>query len=298
MSDWPIGLSTGCFYRTDVFEVLEPIRDGGFSMLEISSAPRHLDFHDREVLERLARRLHDLDLEVYSFHAPYGPSLDISSLDRAERWYAQQEMLLAVEAAARLNARWFVIHPGPESDARPSDAERMQRLRHAASVLVSIAERCAEHGVGLCMENMLPHLLFGNASDTMWLLGALRHHDVGFCFDTGHAFLGRDVDGIVRSFAGRLRLVHAHDNHAERDDHLPPGEGRIDWTRLLERLHEVDFHGGLVLELSGDLGADPAELLERARRARWRIRDGSRRLARPAVRGRTDRPPEDSGSGR
>lgn len=38
MSDWAVGLSTGCFYQKSIFEVLETIRNGGFSLIEICSS--------------------------------------------------------------------------------------------------------------------------------------------------------------------------------------------------------------------------------------------------------------------
>ena len=43
---WPIGLSTGCFYRHSIFSVLEEIRASGFQSIEVCSFPQHLDYHD------------------------------------------------------------------------------------------------------------------------------------------------------------------------------------------------------------------------------------------------------------
>ena len=39
MSDWAMGLSTGCFWQTSIFECLEDIRNSGFSRIEICSSP-------------------------------------------------------------------------------------------------------------------------------------------------------------------------------------------------------------------------------------------------------------------
>ncbi|HKK70649.1 MAG TPA: sugar phosphate isomerase/epimerase family protein [Candidatus Krumholzibacteria bacterium] len=279
MSDWPVGLSTGCFYDRSIFDVLEPIYHGGFSMLEICSAEKHFDYHDRDALESLVRRLRDLDLEAYSFHAPYGRDIDITSLDDERRAYSREEILRSAEAAAQLNVRYFVIHPGPEMSEEPPAEERLHRLRNAASVLDVVSQRCAQLGIGFCLENMLPHLLFGNASDMLWILGDIRRVEVGVCLDTGHAHLARDITEIVRKFAGHLRMLHVHDNRGDYDDHLPPGEGEIDWLRLVGELRRIRFAGGLVLELSGDLDLEPDEMLARARHARWFLRDLSRRVA-------------------
>jgi hypothetical protein len=54
MSDWAVGLSTGCFWQTSIFECLEDIRNSGFGRIEICSFPAHLDFHDVERVKRAA----------------------------------------------------------------------------------------------------------------------------------------------------------------------------------------------------------------------------------------------------
>ena len=46
MSDWPVGLSTGCFFQKSIFDCLETISRGGFNIIEICSFPAHLDYHD------------------------------------------------------------------------------------------------------------------------------------------------------------------------------------------------------------------------------------------------------------
>ena len=54
MSDWAVGLSTGCFWQTSIFDCLEDIRNSGFGRIEICSSPAHLDYHDVERVKRAA----------------------------------------------------------------------------------------------------------------------------------------------------------------------------------------------------------------------------------------------------
>ena len=60
-------------------------------------------------------------------------------------------------------------------------------------------------------------------------------------------------------------MLHANDNRGDRDDHLPPGEGHIDWLSLVCQLIKWRFQGPLILELAGH--GTPDEIMERARRA-------------------------------
>jgi sugar phosphate isomerase/epimerase len=265
MSEWPIGLSTGCFYQTSIFECLEPIRDAGFSTIEVCSFPAHLDYHDRRLVERAGQRLQKHQLDPYSFHAPFADRIDITSLDSSVRQSSIEEILLAAEAAALMRVRHFVIHPGPEKGGFPFD-QRLQRMENAAMALNQISGHCKRLGVRLVLENMLPHLFFGHTRDVLWVLGALESIDVGICLDTGHAYLSGDLSTVVHKLSGHLWMVHASDNRGRYDDHLPPGEGSIAWKPLIEQLRRLHFAGTFILEIAGD--SDSKDLLARAQCSR------------------------------
>jgi len=277
MSDWPCGISTGCFYQTPILEALPRVRDGGFTLIEVCSFPAHLDYHDSGLVGATAAMMRELGIEANSMHAPFAEHIDISSGDRGQRENSVHELVLASEAAAALGCRYLVLHPGPEKEGRPSPEEWYWSMRHAAESLNRVATRCRELGLTLLLENMLPHLLFGHASDMLWLLGAIRETNVGTCLDTGHASLSGDLPTVVHKLSGHLRMLHANDNRGDRDDHLPPGEGHIDWLSLVCQLIKWRFQGPLILELAGH--GSPDEIMERARRAREFLNDLSRRAA-------------------
>lgn len=259
MGDWPVGLSTGCFYQTDLLECLEPIRAAGFSTLEICSFPAHLDYHDLPRVEMAAARIRELQLEPYSFHAPFADWLDLSSLDPHRRRRALDEVRLAAEAAARMGVRYFVIHPGPETGVSPP-CDYLSRMEAVAASLSELAGRCSELGTRLVLENKLAHLFAGKVRDLLWLLGAMDREDVGICLDTGHAWLAGSLKTVAQQLAGHLVMVHASDNRGVRDDHLAPGEGTIDWHGFLRELARARFRGAMILEIA-QLGTTRQTLL-------------------------------------
>ena len=267
MSDWPCGISTGCFYKTNILDALPEVRDGGFTLIEVCSFPAHLDYHDPAHVRKAAELMHRLGIEANSFHAPFAERIDISSPDERLRETSVREVFAASEAAHALSARYLVLQPGPEFGGKPPHEERYSRMLSAANSLNEIARHCRHLGVTLLLENMLPHLMFGNTRDILFLLGAIRETNVGTCLDTGHAFLSGDLRTIVHKLSGHLRMLHANDNLGDHDSHLPPGEGAIDWTSLVRQLHQWRFHGPLILELAGCNGA-PSDLMETARNAR------------------------------
>ncbi|WP_166443012.1 sugar phosphate isomerase/epimerase family protein [Phragmitibacter flavus] len=268
MTPWPIGISTGCFYHRSIFEVLEPIRDSGFVELEICSYPHHLDYHHEELVQKAGDHLQKLGLRAFSFHAPFAPQIDITSLDSAVRAASVKELKVACRAASLMQARHVVLHPGPESAGRPPPDEFDLRMANAAQSLNQVACYCQEIGIHLLLENMLPHLLFGRVSDMLYLLGEIQHCTVGTCLDTGHAHLSGDLPTVIHKLSGHLQMLHINDNRADWDAHLVPGQGTIDWTALIRDLQTHHFQGGLILELSGRSGEPVSEALDRAHQGR------------------------------
>ncbi|HEV7403431.1 MAG TPA: sugar phosphate isomerase/epimerase family protein [Chthoniobacteraceae bacterium] len=266
MTNWPIGLSTGCFHRSHILDCLGTIRASGFHLLEICSLRSHLDYHQPPSLRATAARLEELGMEAHSFHAPFADRIDLASLDAHRRESSFEEIIRAAEAAAALKARWFVLHPGPEHAQIRHDETRLRHLESLAGVVQRIARRCAELGLHCVLENKLPHLLFGNTGDLRWILDALASSDVGVCLDTGHALLTGDFRDMVGKLAPHVRIIHAHDNRNHHDDHLAPGDGLVDWPWLFGTLRAAGFQGAFMLEMAS--APDPATMMENARRGR------------------------------
>lgn len=265
---WPIGLSTGCFYRHSIFSVLEEIRASKFQLIEVCSFPQHLDYHHEDEVRRAGDMMRNLGLRPFSFHAPFADHIDITSPDEKVREAAVAELLTACRAAVLIGAENIVLHPGPEQEGRPPQDEFLQRMRHAAISLNRVAEYCCANRVQLLFENMLPHLLFGQTSDMMYLLGEISTCAVGTCLDTGHAHLSGDLGNVIHKLSGHLKMVHINDNHGDWDAHLIPGDGGINWPWVIAELQRHHFNGGLIIEMSAQKNEPVADTLARARLGR------------------------------
>ncbi|HYF37466.1 MAG TPA: sugar phosphate isomerase/epimerase family protein [Prosthecobacter sp.] len=276
MNQWPIGLSTGCFYYRSFFDVIDAIHASGFRQIEICSFPRHLDYHREDDVRRAGDRLRQLDLHPFSFHAPFADHIDITSFDERVRRAAVDELLVACRAAALMGVRHIVLHPGPERAGRPPEHEFLQHMKLAAESLNTVAKHCTELGLHLLLENMLPHLLFGHTADMLYLVGEIREQNVGTCLDTGHANLAGELGSVVQKLSGHLKMLHVNDNRGNSDAHLCPGDGIIDWHSLLADLRKHHFKGSLILELSSSPDENPTDVLARARRAADYLIESSR----------------------
>jgi len=213
----------------------------------------------REVTERIG-------IVPWSLHA--WATWDVLDDDGAEK--TRQVLTTAVRNALLLGVGRIIHHP---SRVTLGEAGARRRLEVEAELLTSVWQP----GTRLALEN-------GRSLDTMEylleLVDMLGPGKAGVCVDTGHAALGDLGPGRALRLAGeRLITTHLHDNHGEQDDHLPPGDGTIDWEDVVAALIEVSYPGTVMLELTDQpAGADRRlaiqDELRRGQRAAVRIAEG------------------------
>lgn len=245
-----IGISTGIAYRHPIDDVLEPIRAAGLTAIEVSTAPQHVNLDHHGALQSLAHRIRDHGLRVHSLHAPFGHDVNLTSPDPGQRLAAIDRLTRAADALQILGGGFYVIHPGGEDQRWVW--EREARLALSVEGLQRIHEVCAQRGLTLAVETPLPHLLGGQLDDFAWILERLPDEGTGVCIDTSHCSLGGFLFEALARFGRRLVHVQVSDNRGTFDDHLPPGEGVIDWPRFVAALDELQYPGAFLLEVSGD----------------------------------------------
>jgi sugar phosphate isomerase/epimerase len=247
---WEIGLGTGIAYRHPIDAVLGPIADSGLRLVEISTAPAHLDLHHLDRLPGVKRQLADRGLCVHSLHAPFGHDVNITSPDPALRRRSFERLLRAADALELLGGRLYVIHPGGEDQRWVWD--RDARLALSVEGLTRVWQACRDRGLMLVVETPLPHLLGGQPADFDWILGRLPENGTGVCLDTSHTSLGGFLIESIERLGPRLVHIQASDNRGVTDDHLPPGDGVINWPLVLAMLERVGYRGVFMLEVAGN----------------------------------------------
>ena len=105
--------------------------------------------------------------------------------------------------------------------------------------LVRIAE---QENVRLAFENMRV------SQHIDAVLGSFSSPVVGFCYDSGHEnYWSRDRDWL-ELYGDRLFAVHLHDNLGDRDAHLIPFDGCVDWSEKMKQLVSAGYSGAVAIE--------------------------------------------------
>jgi sugar phosphate isomerase/epimerase len=257
---WSIGVATGSCIGQPVLEVLDTLQTAGVRGVELGTLLRHFDYTAADVVAAVSGRLQSLAVEPISIHAPFGPACDLADHHAQRREAAREGILASARVLKQLGGRIVVAHP---SDLTRHGADVTMHLDHAVAGLRAVATTCREEGMLLAIESPLPHLIGGHPDEFAFIL---RHvgDAAGVCLDTGHVSLGRAWRRFMDVSDGRLVHIHASDNHGQFDDHLPPGDGAIDWTEIVSSLHGAVFRGWMMLELECPTGSNAKAFFARA----------------------------------
>ena len=258
-------------------ELLGQISDAKFQGVEIFCARSHFEYAAKAEVQAMAGALEAHRLQLVSLHGPTsrdvsamresGTPLSICEVERVRRIEAMDELKRVIDVADDLPYARLILHMGGSretADPRKRDA--------AFSTLEHLVLHAHHAGVTICVENTTsemgdPHYLRAFVDETR--LTGLR-----FNFDIGHAHLADspEEDRIEKSFAPLRELVssvHLHDNHGEKDEHLLPYDGSIEWPtaiKLLKSARQTSLP--LVLELKEKTGPEAPGAVEQLAAAR------------------------------
>jgi sugar phosphate isomerase/epimerase len=217
--------------------VIASLRAKGVTALEPGAV--FLTRHDKAAIEAVGEWCRASGIKVYACHAPFGGPDDISLPDEDDRQQAVASIEDSLVRAALAGAECVVIHPSGSGLEAAERATRLAQLIRSLEALIPSAERA---GVNLALENMLPRHLGDHSAEMM---GIVQHFDsprLGICFDVGHAHL--NPEGVLGAFEvlyDRIITFHLQDNDGNRDRHLQPPYGTIDWAQFVRLCRPDDF---------------------------------------------------------
>jgi sugar phosphate isomerase/epimerase len=235
--------------------LLDRILRSGISEIELFCARQHLDYRNSNQIEELGHWFRDSELKVHSVHSPMfsdnvwgrtGPqsTISLTETSKAKRITATDEIKRALEVAEVIPYRYLVQHLGV-----PYEEYSEAKADAAFNSLDELSIFARQRGVQILLEN-LPNE-FSTAERLNHFVES-THLPLFFCFDTGHANIGRGVQYEFETMKNRIRSTHVHDNDGKVDNHVFPlvgNGGTIDWKSTMSRLRSVENDTPLLLEL-------------------------------------------------
>ena len=262
------GVSTYPFAKERLHPgILDQLVRGGAQAIEIFADRQHFDYANRKQhVREIGDWFRANPIALHSIHSPVyadyesgragGPPVNIAVSDRKLGIEAMDEIKRAIEVAEQIPFQFLIQHIGVAGeffDDRKCDAA-MTAIEHLRAFAKPL-------GVRILLEN-IPNE-FSEPAKLVEFIRTAHFEDVGVCFDLGHAHIMSTVAEAYETLKGHIRSTHVHDNAKDRDAHLWPGQGTINWEEAMGLLRSSDWKPALVLtvkaeEQKKDIAADMA----------------------------------------
>ncbi len=194
-----------------------------------------------------------LGVEFKQAHAYFSIDGPVNEDETPGGEFGEEMMRRSVLAAEALGVEWMVAHPVCVlEDGQPSPEAS---FRYNLAYFRRWHAFWRAHGVGMAIENMIlneSHTnVWGDLDRLIALVDGLNAPDIGVCLDTGHAWLsGYDPAEAARKIGARLRCTHIAENHGQqKDEHVAPFMGTIDWPGFVRALREIGYENDFSFEI-------------------------------------------------
>jgi sugar phosphate isomerase/epimerase len=243
--------------------LLDGLKNSGVQAVEIFAARQHLDYANRKQhVREIADWFRSSGIPLNSVHSPlYGdyefgragaPPVNVASTDRAGRIEAMDEIKRALEIAEQIPFRFLIQHLGT-----PNESFDDRKFEAAMTSVEHLRAFAKPLGVRILLEN-IPNEL-ATPDKLVEFIHAAHFEDVGICFDFGHAHIMSSVAEAFEIVKPHVRSTHVHDNAKDKDTHLWPGQGTINWKEAMELLRTAPQTPPLLLEVESDEKVNPLE---------------------------------------
>jgi sugar phosphate isomerase/epimerase len=248
--------------------LLEGLVRGGAQTIEIFAARQHLDYANRKQhVREIAEWFRSSGIPLNSVHSPLfadyefgrtgSPPINVTSTDRACRIEAMDEIKRALEIAEQIPFRFLVQHLGG-----PNEIFDDRKFEAAMTSVEHLRAFAKPLGVRLLLEN-IPNEM-STPDKLVEFIQTTHFNDVGVCFDIGHAHIMGGVSEAFEILKPHIRSTHVHDNNKDKDSHLWPGKGTIEWTEAMQLLRSAPNTPPLLLEIEADEKINPVAAMSEA----------------------------------
>ena len=248
-----VGMSSCAFALNE--ENFKKLKESGINDIEISLAYEKYSDLDYKAVKKFAD---EYDVNLWSYHLPFSGiwTCDITSHETDVRKNTIELWCDCIRKGADIGIDKFVAHPS--SEPKPEDEERLTFINYAKENLDFLAEFAAKHGAVIAVED-LPRTCLGRTADEIADLISVNDK-LRICFDTNHLLIDDNIS-FVEKLCDKIVTTHVSDYFFYDECHFLPGEGKVDWHALYNKLIEKGYNGVWMYEL----GCTPPGNLKRVR---------------------------------
>ena len=260
-----IALFTGGYSNYPLERAFQAAAKYGYDGIELGGFRPHAYAPDlaRGGAERIKQLSRDYNMPIIDYvpentGSPYSlvfenPEMNKDSLDYFK---------LSLDMAREIDAKYCMLacnHPGygrNKEDVKKLFIENMQIL----------AEHAEKIGQTIILEPVTPYegTIIVSSDDVKWALDQVNSPNFKCMLDLAAPFTyGEPVCSYFEKMGEDCKHIHFVDCEKTSEDHLIPGDGEMDFPRIVRYLKEVGYDGYLSLELFSRYANEPDYAAER-----------------------------------
>jgi sugar phosphate isomerase/epimerase len=236
----------------NLIKALEMIKASGFSMAEIS--------HKQTNIKAREAQIRATGVKILAIHGSLGGNA--SSLDETERKATVEAEFLRLEDTAPFAPCPYVVHY----------LDRFNNPEHGRMFRKSIEElyvRSSQLGFNMAIETApyKPKIneRYPDSKEIADFVRSFTKPDLNMTIDINHSNLHESLVKVCENCHDIIVHVHMSDNHGAWEDHLPPGEGIINFPETCTALRANGYTGPWNLELHPEHGGVTLEWLKQVK---------------------------------
>ncbi len=235
-----VGLS--CSAVTLNEERCEALAKSGISHIELGLGYEWCNLVD---LNRVAKNAEKSGLTLWSSHLPFVPNskVHMASLDKEIRKHTLEIYAELSKKLGAVGVDKIIIHPSGEPIG---DDVRAEFMKCACESFAALAEIAAREGVTVAVED-LPRTCLGHTSAEISEILASDDR-LRVCFDTNHLTEESNLD-FLQNVGNKIITVHISDFDFINERHWLPGEGKLEWVPIYNKLLEIGYGGPWLYEI-------------------------------------------------
>ena len=158
------------------------------------------------------------------------------------------EALREIKTARRLGIDLINFHAN--INGMFYEVKRKIVLDNTIKSLREIVSQAKKHKVDVMLENVPLSNGIHSVGEFKYIIdnvnGLFVHLDIPHAFTSGGM---ASVIDYINTFGDKIIHIHWHDNHGQKDEHLPIGEGFIDHKMTIKTLKDIGYDKTITLEV-------------------------------------------------
>ncbi|MBQ8340752.1 MAG: sugar phosphate isomerase/epimerase [Clostridia bacterium] len=232
------------------FNMFRLCKEAGFTVVDYTPAGNTWE----QQVASLNRASELLELPIEQSHAPF---------NRYKKMPMENYKVLldhAFEAAIRMHNKQIVVHGDDYRVPEGEEYDAEDAMKQMYELWAPYVELAAKNDLCVAFETVFednrakdapPNRFTSRLDELIGLIDRFNDPHAVCCWDSGHArlaFTGEGMPDAMRTLGSRIICTHIHDNYYNRDLHVMPFYGDIDWRVQMATLKEIGYKGNLTFE--------------------------------------------------